>query len=74
LIVLDVEQSRQFIAAISGHEYEALFALAITTGMRPSEYLALTWSDFDFQHGAVSISKGATPEAAPGAHRSLDPG
>ena len=57
LIVLDVEQSRQFIAAISGHEYEALFALAITTGMRPSEYLALTWSDFDLEHGAVSISK-----------------
>lgn len=57
LIVFDVEQSRQFIAAIYGHEYEALFALAITTGMRPSEYLALTWSDFDFQHGAVSISK-----------------
>lgn len=57
LIVLDVEQSRQFIAAISGHEHEALFALAITTGMRPSEYLALTWLDFDFQHGAVSISK-----------------
>jgi integrase len=47
LIVLDVEQSRQFIAAISGHEHEALFALAITTGMRPSEYLALTWSDLD---------------------------
>jgi len=57
LIVLDVEQSKQFIAAISGHEYEALFALAITTGMRPSEYLALTWSDFDLEHGAVSISK-----------------
>jgi integrase len=36
--VLDVKDARQFIAAISGHEYEALFALAITTGMRPSEY------------------------------------
>jgi integrase len=57
LIVLDVEQSRQFIAAISGHEHEALFALAITTGMRPSEYLALTWSDLDLEHGAVSISE-----------------
>src|SRR5581483_1066676 len=53
LIVLDVEQSRQFIAAISGHEYAALFALAITPGMRPSEYLALIWSDFHLEPGAV---------------------
>ena len=37
-----------FIKAISGNPYEALFALAMTTGMRPSEYLALTWNDLDF--------------------------
>ena len=55
--VFDVEQARQFIAAISGHRYEVLFALAMTTGMRPSEYLALTWSDFDLERGAVSVSK-----------------
>jgi integrase len=34
-----------------------LFALAITTGMRPSEYLALTWPDFDLDRGKVSVSK-----------------
>lgn len=55
--VFDVDQARQFIAAISGHRYEVLFALALTTGMRPSEYLALTWSDFDLERGAVSVSK-----------------
>jgi integrase len=55
--VFDVEQARQFITAISGHRYEAVFALAMTTGMRPSEYLALTWSDFDLEHGCVSVSK-----------------
>ncbi len=38
-------------------EYEVLFALAMTTDMRPSEYLALTWSDFDLERGAVSVSK-----------------
>lgn len=36
-IVLDVEQAKQFIAAISGHKYEAWCALAIMTGMRQSE-------------------------------------
>lgn len=55
--VLDVEESRRFIAAISDHEHEALFAVAITTGMRPSEYLALTWSDVDFDRATVSVSK-----------------
>jgi integrase len=55
--VFDVEQAKHFIAAISGHEYEVLFALAITTGMRPSEYLALTWSDFNLEGGTVSVSK-----------------
>ena len=46
--MFDVEQAKQFIAAISSHKYEVLFGLAITTGTRPSEYLALTW--------AISIS------------------
>jgi integrase len=55
--VFDVEQARHFIAEITGHKYEVLFALAITTGMRPSEYLALTWSDFDIERGTVSVSK-----------------
>jgi integrase len=55
--IFDVEQAKQFIAAIAGHKYEALFALAMTTGMRPSEYLALTWSDFNLERGTVSVSK-----------------
>jgi integrase len=55
--VFDVAQAKQFIKAISGHPYEALFNLAITTGMRPSEYLALTWPDFDLERGTVSVSK-----------------
>ena len=55
--VFDVGQAKQFIAAISGHQHEGLFALALTTGMRPSEYLALTWTDFDLEHGTVSVSQ-----------------
>lgn len=55
--VFDVDHAKQFIAAISGHEYEALFALALTTGMRQSEYLALTWTDLDLERGTVCVSK-----------------
>jgi hypothetical protein len=43
--VFDVEQARHFIAAISGHKYEALFALA------------LTWADLNLERGTVSVSK-----------------
>jgi integrase len=55
--VLSVQQARSFMKAIVGNPYEALFALAMTTGMRPSEYLALTWNDLDLDHGTVSISR-----------------
>lgn len=38
-------------------EWYALFALALTTGMRPSEYLALKWSDFDWHRGTASVCR-----------------
>jgi integrase len=54
--VLTVEQARTFVKAISDHPYWAVFALALTTGMRPSEYLGLTWNDLDLDRGTVSVS------------------
>lgn len=57
--VLSVEQARTFIKAITGHGYEALFELAITTGMRPSEYLALTWNDVDFDSMPTRALRGS---------------
>jgi integrase len=54
--VWTIEQARTFVKAIHGHPYEALFAIALTTGMRPSEYLGLTWNDLDLDRGTVSIS------------------
>ena len=55
--VLTLDQARAFIEAIAGHPYETLFALAMTTGMRPSEYLGLTWADLDLEKGSISVSK-----------------
>lgn len=57
VLVLSVEQARAFIKAINGNPYQALLAFAMTTGMRPSEYLALTWNDLDLDRGTVSISR-----------------
>jgi integrase len=64
--VLTVEQARTFIRAIAGHQYGHLFAVALTTGMRPSEYLGLTWNDLDLDRGTVSVSA-AAPDSSRGA-------
>jgi len=49
------------VQAISGcrarDEWFALYALALTTGMRPSEDLALKWSDIDWHRGAASVCR-----------------
>jgi integrase len=54
---LSVEESKRFPTVARESEWYALFALALTTGMRPSEYLALKWSDLDWQRGAASVCR-----------------
>jgi len=54
---LSVDECRRFLAAARETEWFALYALALTTGMRPSEYLALKWSDIDWQRGAASVCR-----------------
>jgi integrase len=54
---LDVKECRRFLAVARESRWFGLFALALTTGMRPSEYLALKWSDIDWQRGTVSVSQ-----------------
>jgi integrase len=54
---LSVEECRRFLAVAAEFEWHALFALALTTGMRPSEYLALKWSDVDWERGTASVSR-----------------
>jgi len=54
---LSVEECRRFLSVAENSEWYPLFALALTTGMRPSEYLALKWSDIDWQRGAASVSR-----------------
>ena len=53
--VLSAEQSRAFLSAALKTHYGPVFAVALTTGMRPSEYLALKWQDIDWVRGTVSV-------------------
>ena len=53
--VLNTDQARSFLRAAARSPQECLFAVALTTGMRPSEYLALSWRDIDWDRGTVSV-------------------
>lgn len=53
--VLTAEQARQFLAAAQGERLEALFTVALSTGARLGELLALRWSDLDLDAGRVQI-------------------
>ena len=44
-------ESRTFLKAVRGDRYEALYVLAITTGMRQGELLGLQWLDLDLDAG-----------------------
>ena len=50
-----VEASR-FLEAAKGTRQYALFNFALTTGMRPQEYLGLKWSDVDLEKGRQRFS------------------
>ena len=51
------EQARTFLAAAKGHPYEALFYLALTTGLRKGELLGLMWSDVDWEKGTLRVER-----------------
>jgi integrase len=53
--VLNTEQARAFLRIAVPTTYGPAFAMALTTGMRPSEYLGLCWQDVDWDHGTVSV-------------------
>jgi len=55
--VLSPEETRRFLAAAAEDIHGALFALAITSGLRPSEYLALLRTDIDFEKGQLSVNR-----------------
>jgi integrase len=54
---LGAEDAKRFLAAIEGTRHEALFKLALFTGMRPGEYLGLRWEDLNLKKGAVTVQR-----------------
>ena len=55
--VFSVEEAKIFLKVALPTMYGTLFALAITTGMRPSEYIGLKWRDIDWERGTASVKR-----------------
>lgn len=52
---LSPEQARQVLAVAASDPLEALWVLAITSGMREGELLALRWREVDLERGRVRV-------------------
>jgi integrase len=52
---LDPSQARRLIEAARGDRLEALYVLALTTGMRLGEILALRWVDVDLEGASLQV-------------------
>jgi integrase len=57
---LSAEETRKLLEAANGDRLEALYVLAVTTGMRRGELLGLKWSDVDLENATVSIRRTLT--------------
>jgi len=55
--VLDADQARILLKVAEGDRLEALYHLAITTGLRQGELLGLRWSDLDWQAGYLQVQR-----------------
>lgn len=56
--VLTPEESRRLIEHLDGNRYGAVVAILFTEGWRVSEVLGLTWADFDWDAGTVTVRCG----------------
>jgi integrase len=54
---LDPDETRRFLEATKGGAHEALYALTITTGMRPEEVYGLRWRDVDLDHRKLTVNQ-----------------
>ena len=55
--VLTKQQAHTLLEEVRAHRLEALLTLAITTGMREGELLALHWQDINFEDHSLQVKR-----------------
>jgi integrase len=53
--VLSADEQKHFLDAVKGHRLEALYTLALATGMRRGEIMALTWDCVDWKNKQIAV-------------------
>ncbi len=51
------KEAMQFLASAAQDRWGVLFALALSTGMRPEEYFGLQWKDVELDKGIVTVQR-----------------
>jgi integrase len=54
---LNPDQAREFLNAVKGTPYEALYTMAVTTGLRPEELYGLQWKDLDLDSRRLTVNQ-----------------
>jgi hypothetical protein len=57
---LSAEEARRLLEAACGDRLEALYVLAVHTGMRQGELLGLKWQDVDLENATLSVRRTIT--------------
>lgn len=57
IVVFTKEEQKDLILYLNRHKLKMLIVMALGTGLRQGELLALKWSDIDFANNTVSVSK-----------------
>jgi integrase len=55
--ILNVDQINEVLSKLDGHWLHPIATLALGTGMRRGELLALRWEDIDFNNAAITIER-----------------
>jgi integrase len=60
MVALSADETSRLLAAARGDRLEALYILAVNTGLRQGELLALRWQDVDTENAVVSVRRTLT--------------
>jgi integrase len=59
---LSADEASALLKAARGERFEALYMLAITTGLRRGELLGLRWRDVDLEYGVLRVGRALVRE------------
>tara|TARA_R110002167_G_scaffold5653_2_gene26218 strand:+ start:2887 stop:3981 length:1095 start_codon:yes stop_codon:yes gene_type:complete len=60
IIPLSMDEERLILAAFDQEQCRNVYQFQLWTGLRPSETVALTWSDVDFNSGIINVQRAKT--------------